>query len=136
MYFHNFIIISPWKRSGLFFWTNLNPLHPRMHFAKFGWNRLSGSGEEAFYISSMYFCYLIIISPWKKMGPFIWINFNPQHPRMLCAKFGWNWQNGFGEEDFWIFSMYFCDIVIFSAWKTTGLFIWTTHPKMHCVKFG
>ena len=28
--------------------------------------------------------------PWKMVGPFIWTNLNPLHPRMLCAKFGWN----------------------------------------------
>ena len=30
---------------------------------------------------------------------FIWTNLNPLHPRMLCAKFGWNWLSGSGEED-------------------------------------
>ena len=35
---------------------HLNP-HPRMLCAKIGWNWLSGSGEEIFLISSMYFCY-------------------------------------------------------------------------------
>ena len=49
----------------------------------------------------------VIISPWKRAGPFIWTNLNPLHPRMLCAKFGWNWLSGFGEEDFLILSMYF-----------------------------
>ena len=38
MYIRYFIIISPWKRAGRFIWTNLNPLHPRMLSAKFGWN--------------------------------------------------------------------------------------------------
>ena len=27
------------------------------------------------------------------------VNLNPLHPRMLCAKFGWNWPSGSGEED-------------------------------------
>ena len=31
-----------------FIWTNLNPLHPRMLCANFGWNWTSGSGEEDF----------------------------------------------------------------------------------------
>ena len=44
--FHAFVIISPLKRMGPFIWTNLNPLHPRMLCAKFGWNWLSGSGED------------------------------------------------------------------------------------------
>ena len=51
-----------------------------------------------FLISSMYFHYFIIISPWKRARPFIWTNMNPLHPRMLCAKFGWNWLSGSGEE--------------------------------------
>ena len=99
MYFHYFVIISPGKRVGPFIWTNLNPLHPRMLCAKFGWNWLSGSGDEDFLISSMYFHYFVIISPWKRVGPFIWTNLNSLHPRMLCAKFGWNWPSGSGEED-------------------------------------
>ena len=47
----------------------------------------------------MYFHYFVIISPWKRAGPFIWTNLNPLHPMMLCAKFGWNWPSGSGEED-------------------------------------
>ena len=57
----------------------------------------SGSGEEIFLISSMYYRYFAIISLWKRTWPFIWTNLNPLHPRMLCAKFGWNWPNGSGE---------------------------------------
>ena len=33
---------------------------------------------------------------------FIWRNFNPLHPRMICAKFGWNWLIGSGGKDFLI----------------------------------
>ena len=69
-----------------FIWTNLNPLHPRMLYAKFGWNWLSGSGEEDFKILSMYFSYFVIISPWKRVGPFIeqtWIPF-PSPKDALC----------------------------------------------------
>ena len=47
----------------------------------------------------MYFCYFVIISSWKREGLFIWTNLNPLHPRMLCAKFDWNWPSGSGEED-------------------------------------
>ena len=46
---------------------------------KFGWNWLSNSGEEDFLISSLYFHYFVIISPWKRAGPFIWTNLNPFH---------------------------------------------------------
>ena len=121
-------------------WTNLNPLPPRMLCAKFGWNWPSGSGEEDFLISSMYFHYFVIISPWKRAGPFMWINLNPLHPRMHCAKFGWNWLSDSGEEDFLISSMYFHYFVIISPWKRAGPFIWTNlnplHPRMLCAKFG
>ena len=83
-----------------FIWTNWNPLHPMMLCAKFGWNWLSGSGEEQFLISSIYYSYFVIISSWKRVGPFIWTNWNPLHPRMLCAKFGWNWLSGWEKKIF------------------------------------
>ena len=83
-----------------FIWRILNPPHQMMLCAKIGWNWLSGSGEENFLISSMCLHYFVIISPWKRAGPFNWTNMNPLHPRMLCAKFGWNWPSGSGEEDF------------------------------------
>ena len=91
IYFYYFPIISPLERVWPFISKNLNPLHPGILCAKFGWNWLSGSGEEDFLISSMYFHHFIIISPWKEVGPFIWTNFNTHHPVMLCAQFGWNW---------------------------------------------
>ena len=59
--------------------------------------------RRRFLISSMYFRYVLIISLWKRTGPFIWTNLNPLHPRTLCAKFGWNWPSGSGEEDFFNF---------------------------------
>ena len=96
---HYFAIISTWKRADPSIWINFNPFQPMMHCAKFGWNWPSASGEEDFYISSMYFRYFAIISSWKRAGPFIWTNLNPLYPRMLCAKFGWNWTIGSGEED-------------------------------------
>ena len=42
---------------------------------------------------------------------------NPFHPRMLCAKFCWNWLSSSGEEDYWISSMYFRYFLIISHWK-------------------
>ena len=46
---------------------------------------------------SKYFCYFVIISPWKRTWPIIWTNLNSLHPRMLCAKLRWNWPCGSGE---------------------------------------
>ena len=73
MYFRVFVIISLWKRLVPFIWTNLNPLYSKIHCAKLGWNWLTSSGEENLLISSMYFRYFVIISPWKGSGPFIWV---------------------------------------------------------------
>ena len=113
--FRNYL---PLEKSGAFIWTNLNPLHPRMLWPKFGWNWPSGSGED-FLLLSMYFHYSVIISPWKRAGPFIWTKLNPLHPRMLCAKLGWNRLSGSGE-DFLLSSMYFHYFVIISPWKRAG----------------
>ena len=66
-----------------------------------------------FKISLMYFRYFIIISPWKRVRPFIWANLNLRHPRILCAKFGENWLSGSGEGDFHSF-------VIICSWKGSG----------------
>ena len=102
IYFHYFLIISPCKRAGPFIYKNLNPFHPRMLCANFGWNFLSGSVGKDFLILTMYFHYFVIISPRKRAGPFIWTNLNSLYPRMLWSKFGWNWLSGSGEEDFLI----------------------------------
>ena len=46
MYLRYSVIISPCKRTGLFIWTNLNILYPRMLCPKFSWNWHSGFGEK------------------------------------------------------------------------------------------
>ena len=54
---------------------------------------------EDFKISSMYFRYFVIISPRKSALPFIFTNLISLHPKMLCAKFCWNWSCGSWGED-------------------------------------
>ena len=138
--FCNFVIIANVERCGLSIWINLNPFYRRILFAKYGWNWPSGSGEEDFYNLSTYFRNFAIISPWKKEGAFIWINLNPLNPRILYAKFGWNWSSGSGEEDFFNLSTYFRNFAIISSLKKEGPFIWmnlnSLHPKMICARFG
>ena len=140
MYFHYFIIISPWKRAGPFIWTNLNPLHTGILCAMFGCNWPSWSGEEDFLKVVNLFYYFPIISPLERAWPFILTNLNTLHPGILCAKFGWNWPSGSGEEDVLISSMYFHYFIIISPWKGAGPFIWTNlnplHPGILCAKFG
>ena len=138
MYFHLIIIFSPWKMAGHFLWTNLNPLHPRMLCAKFGWNWLSGSGEEDFlnfdYVFSLFHNYLPLA------GPFIWTNLNPLQLGIHCAKFGWNWLSGSGEEDFFNFVNEFLLFRNYLPLEKVEPFIWTNlnplHSRMLCAKFG
>ena len=88
-------IIKLMRINWFFIWRNMNPYHTRMPVP-----RLVEIGSmENFLISSLNFRYFVIISPWKRAGPVIWTNLNPLHPRMLWAKFGWNWPSGSGEED-------------------------------------
>ena len=84
MYFHIIIIFSPWKRAGHFFWTNLNPLHPRLFVPSLFEFSLVVLAKNFFLILSIYFRYFFIISPWKRVGPFIWTNLNPLHPRCIA----------------------------------------------------
>ena len=79
------------KERGPSLKKKLNPLHPRMLCAKFGWNGPGGSWEEDSHVSPMYFRYFVIISPWKRLLPFFCSNLNPLYPGMFCAKFPWNW---------------------------------------------
>ena len=83
MYIHCFVIISPWKRAGSFIWTDLKPLLEKKIFFNF------------VDVCSLFHNYL----PWNRTGPFVWTNLNFLLPRMLCAKFGWDWLSGSGEED-------------------------------------
>lgn len=39
------------------------------------------------------------ISMIQNYFPFIWTNLYPLYPKLLCAKFGWNWPCGSKEED-------------------------------------
>ena len=122
-----------------FIWTNLNPLHPRMLCAKFGWSWLSGSGEEDFLILSMYFHYFVNYLPFEKGRPFLWTKLNPLYLIMYCANFGWNWLSGSGE-DFLISPMYFRYFLIVSPCKKAGPFFWINMnhllSRMLCAKFG
>ena len=104
------------------------------------WNWPRGSEEEDFKIFSIYIRYFTIISPWKRLWPFNWINLNPLYQRWLCTKFNWKCSSDSGE-DFWIPSMYFrllCNFL--SPWKRVGPFIWTNlnslQPRILCSKFG
>ena len=44
--------------------------------------------------------YFPIISPLARAWSFVWTNLISLHPMMFCAKSGWNWPSGSGEEYF------------------------------------
>ena len=46
--FYIFVIISPWKRTWPFIWTNLNFLHSRIMCTKFDWIWAADTGKEDF----------------------------------------------------------------------------------------
>ena len=71
----------------------------------------------------------------KRVRPSSWINLNPLHQNMLCAKLWWNLLSGSGEF-FWISPMYFRYFVITSPWKRVGLFIWTNLNTLHPCMLG
>ena len=53
------------------------------------------------------------------------------HQRMLCAKFGWKWLSGSGEEDFYKFSMYLYYFPIISPLRRGWPFIRTNLNPLH-----
>ena len=95
-----FVIISPWKRAGPFVWINFTKGWFVLSIIEIGWLVLE---RKIFKLVNLH--YFIIISPWKRAWPFICTNLNPLHPKILCAKFGWNWPSGSGEEDYFISSI-------------------------------
>ena len=94
-----------------------------MFCIKFGWNWLSGSGEEDFWITSMHFRYFIIISSWKRVDPLL--------PRMLWIKFGWNLFSGYWEEDFLIFVNIFSLFRKYFPLEKAWPYIWTNLHTLH-----
>ena len=88
------------------------------------------------FLNSLFRNYL----PIEKGGPFIWKNSNSLHPRIFCAKFGWNWLSGTEKNGFLNFVDLFFISKLSPFRNRTGPFIWTNlnplHPKMLCVKFS
>ena len=79
--FRNYL---PLEKGGAVHLNKLEFPSPKDDCANFGWNLPSGSGEENFKNLWIYFRFFLIISPWKRVRPFIWTNLNPLHPRTLC----------------------------------------------------
>ena len=116
-----FVIISPWKRTWSFLWTNSNPLPPGMFYANLvGKERLKFA--QSFW-RRRFTSALLECLPLEKRWPFIKTK-NSVHLRMLCVRFSWNWPGGYGEKDFNKFCQ--CIFGIISSWKKVWSFIWKT----------
>ena len=90
IYFRLFLIISPWKRAGSFrsfeqTWIPFVQWCCVSSLVDIGPLVL----EESNSISSMYFCYYLIISSWESSKKIL----NPCHSRMLYANFVSPWTN-------------------------------------------
>ena len=90
-----YVIISPWKRSRPSIWTNLNPLHPRMLCAKFGWNWPSGSRGKDFKFLSKNLSIFPYYLPLEKSGALAWTNLNPLLCQLWLKLAQWFWRNRF-----------------------------------------
>ena len=86
MYFPYFIIIPPLKRVWPFFWSNSNPLYPRMICAKSDFNWSNGSGEDFLNFVNVFALFRNYLPLETGVAPHM-KNLNSRHPRMLCANF-------------------------------------------------
>ena len=128
-------------RAWPFISKNIIPLHLKILFGKFDWKGRVVLEMKIFNSFSYNVFYFAIISNWKRAWPFICTNLNPLYSRMLCTKFGWNWQSGSGIEDFWkFFPIIFNISLIISPWRKAWLFICTNlkplYSKMLYAKLG
>ena len=107
-----------WELKVLNLWKLLHPI-ARMLCTKFGWNWPNGSREEDFKILPN----VVLLSPWKRAGSYIWTIWISIHPRMLYAKFGWNWPRHYGEK------RWKCEK--FTDRQTDG---WTTYDRQQAIR--
>ena len=81
-----FVIISLLKNVGPFIWTILNPLHTRMHCAKFGEIGPVVLEEKIIKFSQCIFAISLLSPLLDKCGALHLENLSPHHQRMLCAR--------------------------------------------------
>ena len=112
----------------VFICKTLSPFYLRMHYAKFGLNKHVPLALKKIFKNNILSIYIFAIS-WlspieKGHGPLL-TNRNTHHPRMLCAKFGWNWPFSSWKIFFHTPSMYSHFFVIIFPWKRVVPFIST-----------
>ena len=114
------------------FWKDMNSLQPRMLCVKFGRNWPSGSGKVEFLIVNVsqylynsviiWVCYakIVVRVLTHRVWSFLWTNFNPLHPRMLCGNYVcWIWPRVLEEK---ILNCRKGIFAFISPWKRAGPF--------------
>ena len=89
--FHNYL---PFEKGVALHLTKLKAPSPKDALCQI-WLKLA----QWFWKLSIHFYYFLIICPFRRVGLFIWTNFNPLHHGIRCVKFDWNWSSDSGEED-------------------------------------
>ena len=124
-----FIIISPWKKACPIICKNWITF-PKDDLCQV-WMKLAPSFWRRIFFSSTYFCYFVIICPWKRGGG----TFEQTPKDAFCQVWlklaKWLWQGRFLK----ISSMHFHYFGIISPWKRSRPFNWT-NLKDACTKFG
>ena len=107
----------PLERVRSFIWTNLDPPHPRMVFAKFGWNWLSLPIEGDFKMLLYFRNYL----PCRKI---IWFSLLEDALCQVWLKLArWFWRRC--KKNFNVFSL-LCPLW---KWRSSLFEIWIPYPK-------
>ena len=138
MYFYSFAISPLWKGRGPSFENKLESSSPKDALCQVWLKRPSRSGEEYFQKFSMYFYYFQIISPLRRVWPFIWTNLNPFTQNVLFQVWlkldQWFWRRRF----FKVFNVFllfhnYCPL------RRAYPLIWTNlnppHPRIVCANF-
>ena len=94
--FHCVAIIYSWRNAGKFEFPS-----PKKTFVLSLVEISPANIEEKTFKKYIYIYYVVpIISPEQMAKPVIWCRLNPLYSKIFCAKFGWNWPSGSGEEVF------------------------------------
>ena len=137
MYFYNFVFIPLGKGSVHSFvqtWIHTTQGCFELYFVEIGPVEHGYSFEQT-WISATQGCFVpgliemgsmvlentLIYRQWffpvKRRGLSFAKFWSPNHPRMLCAKFGWNPPCGSGEQSLWISSVHFRYFIMISPWE-------------------
>jgi hypothetical protein len=97
-HFYIFYNYLPFEEDLALYLNKLEFPLPKDNLYKFDWFWPAGSGEEDFKKKISVFLLFRYHLPLEKGYPLLMNKLNPIPLRMICAKSGWNWSSGSGEE--------------------------------------